>query len=276
MPDVVVLIGAGSIGQAIARRVSAGKHVLLADLRQDNVDAAAKVLSEAGFDVSTKIVDVSSRSSVHALVGMATSIGPVSGVIHAAGVSPSQASPATILKVDLYGTALVLEEFGNVIARGGSAVVIASQSGHRLGALTAEQNKALATTPTDDLLNLPMLQPDQITDPLHAYQVSKRGNSLRVMAEAVRWGKRGARVNTISPGIIITPLAKDELTGPRGEGYRRMLSLSPAGRAGTPDEVANVAALLMGTDGAFITGSDFLMDGGVTAAYWFGELAPKS
>ena len=274
MSDVIVLIGAGSIGQAIARRVSAGKHLLLADLRQDNADAAAKVLSEAGFDVSTAIVDVSSRPSVHALVETATAIGAVTGVIHAAGVSPSQAAPATILKVDLYGTAVILEEFGNVIARGGSAVVISSQSGHRLGALTAEQNKALATTPADELLSLPMLQPDQITDPLHAYQVSKRGNSLRVMAEAVRWGKRGARVNTISPGIIITPLAKDELIGPRGEGYRRMIGLSAAGRAGTPDEVGNVAALLMGTDGAFITGSDFLMDGGVTAAYWYGELAP--
>lgn len=275
MPEVIVLIGAGSIGQAVARRVSAGKHVLLADLRQENVDAAAKVLSEAGFDVSTAIVDVSSRPSVHALVETATAIGPVTGVIHAAGVSPSQATPATILKVDLYGTAVVLEEFGAVIARGGSAVVIASQSGHRLGALSAEQNKGLATTPADELLSLPFLLPDQITDPLHAYQVSKRGNSLRVMAEAVRWGKRGARVNTISPGIIITPLAKDELSGPRGEGYRRMIGLSAAGRAGTPDEVGNVAALLMGTDGGFITGSDFLMDGGVTAAYWYGEFAPK-
>jgi NAD(P)-dependent dehydrogenase (short-subunit alcohol dehydrogenase family) len=275
MPDVIVLIGAGSIGQAIARRVSAGKHLVVADLRQDNVDAAAKVLGEAGFDVSTAIVDVSSRPSVHALVETAAAIGAITGVIHAAGVSPSQAAPASILKVDLYGTAMVLEEFGNVIAPGGSAVVIASQSGHRLGALTAEQNKALATTPADELLSLPMLQPDQITDPLHAYQVSKRANSLRVMAEAVRWGTRGARVNTISPGIIITPLAKDELNGPRGEGYRRMIGLSAAGRAGTPDEVGSVAALLMGPDGAFITGSDFLMDGGVTAAYWLGELAPK-
>jgi NAD(P)-dependent dehydrogenase (short-subunit alcohol dehydrogenase family) len=275
MPNVIVLIGAGSIGQAIARRVSAGKHVLLADLRQDNVDAAEKVLSDAGFDVSTAIVDVSSRTSVHALVETATAIGAITGVIHAAGVSPSQASPAAILKVDLYGTALVLEEFGNVIAQGGAGVVIASQSGHRLPALTPEQNKALATTPADELLGLPMLQPDQITDPLHAYQVSKRGNSLRVMAEAVRWGKRGARVNTISPGIIVTPLARDELTGPRGEGYRRMIGISAAGRAGTPDEVGVVGALLMGQDGAFITGSDFLMDGGVTAAYWYGELAPK-
>jgi NAD(P)-dependent dehydrogenase (short-subunit alcohol dehydrogenase family) len=273
--NVNVVIGAGSIGQAIARRVSAGKYILLADLRQGNADAAAKTLSDAGFNVTTATVDVSSRASVHALVEAATALGEVSGVIHAAGVSPSQASPETILKVDLYGTALVLEEFGNVIARGGAGVVIASQSGHRLPPLSIEQNKALATTPTEDLLKLPMLQPDQVTDPLQAYQISKRGNSLRVMAEAVRWGKRGARVNTISPGIIITPLANDELKGPRGAGYRRMVEVSAAGRAGTPDEVGIVGALLMGPDGAFITGSDFLMDGGVTAAYWFGELAPK-
>jgi len=275
MNNVIVVIGAGSIGQAIARRVSAGKHVLLADLRPESADAAAKVLGDAGFEVSTATVDVSSRKSVHALVETATAIGAVTGVIHAAGVSPTQASPGTILKVDLYGTALVLEEFGNVIASGGAGVVIASQSGHRLPALTPEQDKALATTPADELLALPMLQPDQVTDPLHAYQIAKRGNSLRVMAEAVRWGKRGARVNTISPGIIVTPLAKDELNGPRGAGYRRMIELCPAGRAGTPDEVGSVGALLMGPDGAFITGSDFLMDGGVTASYWYGELAPK-
>lgn len=275
MKNVIVVIGAGSIGQAIARRVSSGKHVFLADLIEENVDAAAKILHNAGFEVSTAIVDVSSRESVHALVEAATAIGNITGVIHAAGVSPSQASPETILKVDLYGTALVLEKFGNVIAEGGSAVVIASQSGHRLPALTPEQDKALATTPTEELLALDMLQPDKITDPLNAYQVSKRGNSLRVRAEAVRWGKRGARVNTISPGIIITPLARDELTGPRGEGYRRMIDLCPVGRAGTPDEVGNVGALLMGPDGAFITGSDFLMDGGVTASYFYGELASK-
>ena len=273
--NVIIVIGAGSIGQAIARRVSAGKHVLIADLRQENAAAAAEVLGNAGFEVSTATSDVSSRESVHKLAQAATALGNVTGVIHAAGVSPSQASPATILAVDLYGTALVLEEFGSVIARGGAGVVIGSQSGHRLGALTAEQDAALAMTPADRLLSLPMLQPDRVKDSLHAYQLAKRGNSLRVMAEAVRWGKRGARVNTISPGIIITPLAKDELTGPRGEGYRRMIERCPAGRAGTPDEVGTIGALLMGPDGAFITGSDFLMDGGVTASYWFGELAPR-
>lgn len=275
MKNVIVVIGAGSIGQAIARRVGAGKHILLADVRMETAEAAARTLVDAGFESSTALVDVSSRPSVQALVEKATGIGEIVGVIHAAGVSPSQASPATILKVDLYGTALVLEAFGNVIARGGSGVVIASQSGHRLPPLSVDENLALATTPVEQLLQLPMLQPDQITDPLKAYQVSKRANSLRVMAEAVRWGKRGARVNTISPGIIITPLANDELRGPRGAGYRRMIEVSAAGRAGTPDEVGSVGALLMGPDGAFITGSDFLMDGGVTAAYWFGELASK-
>ena len=275
MKNVNVVIGAGSIGLAIARRVSAGKHVLLADLREENASAAARVLIDAGFEVSTARVDVSSRDSVRALVTGATAIGEVAGLIHAAGVSPSQASPEVILKVDLYGTALVLELFGDVIARGGSGVVIASQSGHRLPPLSVELNQALATTPVEDLLRLPFLQLHQVKDSLHAYQLSKRGNSLRVMAEAVRWGKRGARVNTISPGIIITPLANDELRGPRGDGYRRMIAVSAVGRAGTPDEVGNVAALLMGPEGAFMTGSDFLMDGGVTAAYWFGELAVK-
>ena len=274
MTEVIVVMGSGSIGQAIARRVGVGKHIILADQREENARAAAKTLRDAGFNVSTAVVDIASRTSIHALLERATAIGIITGIVQAAGVSPSQATPETILRVDLYGTAVILEEFGDVIAKGGSAIVIASQSGHRLPALTPEQNTALATTPADELLALPMLQPDQIKDSLHAYQVSKRGNSLRVMAEAVRWGKRGARVNTISPGIVMTPLANDELTGPRGEGYRRMIDLSPIGRAGTPDEVGTVAALLMGGDGTFITGSDVLMDGGVTASYWFGELAP--
>jgi NAD(P)-dependent dehydrogenase (short-subunit alcohol dehydrogenase family) len=274
MSEVVVVIGAGSIGQAIARRVSTGKRVLLADLQPENADAATEVMRDAGFDVTTTVTDVSSRESVRALVETATGLGDITGLIHAAGVSPSQASPATILAVDLYGTAVVLDELGSVIAPGGAGVVIASQSGHRLGALTTTENTALATTPVDELLQLPMLQPDRVTDPLHAYQLAKRGNSLRVMAEAVRWGKRGARINTISPGIVFTPLARDELRGPRGEGYRRMIELCPAGRGGTPDEIGTVGALLMGRDGAFITGSDFLVDGGVTASYFYGELGP--
>ena len=275
MNDVIVVIGAGSIGQAIARRVSAGRHVVLADVRIANAEAAAEIFRDAGFEASTATVDISSRASVEALVATATAIGEVTGLIHAAGVSPSQASPATILRVDLYGTAVVLEEFGNVIAAGGSGIVIASQSGHRLGALTAEEDTALATTPAEELLTLPMLQPDQVTDSLHAYQLAKRGNTLRVKSEAVRWGRRSARVNTISPGIVMTPLARDELTGPRAEGYLRMIERCPAGRAGTPDEIGALGAYLMSRDGAFITGSDFLIDGGVTASYFYGDLAPN-
>ncbi len=273
MKDVLVVVGAGQIGQAIARRVGAGRHVLLASLTEAEAVAASQVFHNAGFQVSTAAVDVASRASVQALVAQAMRLGPVTGLIHAAGVSPSQAPVEAILRVDLYGTALVLELFGDVMAAGGAGVVIASQSGHRLPALAPEQDLALATTPTEELLAIDFLQPGQVRDTLHAYQLSKRGNSLRVMAEAVRWGRRGARVNTISPGIVITPLANDELAGPRGAGYRRMIEGCPVGRAGTPDEVGQVAALLMGPDGGFITGSDFLMDGGVTAAYRFGDLA---
>lgn len=275
MKEVVVVLGPGAIGQAIARRVGIGKHVLLADLRQENAEAARLTLHNAGYEASAASVDVASRASVQALAEHAAGLGTVTAVVHAAGVSPSQAPAPVILAVDLYGTALVLEVFGGLIAPGGSAVVIASQSGHRLPALPAAHNQALALTPADELLGLDFLQPGQVSDPLHAYQLAKRGNALRVAAEALRWGERGARVNAISPGIIITPLANDELSGPRGEGYRRMIDLCPARRAGTADEVAAVAALLMGPEGTFITGSDILMDGGVTAAYHYGALAPR-
>jgi NAD(P)-dependent dehydrogenase (short-subunit alcohol dehydrogenase family) len=262
MTEVVVVTGAGSIGQAIARRVGAGRHVLLATRREESAGAAGQAFRDAGFETSTAAVDVSNRESVVSLVRKAISLGPVTRLIHAAGVSPSQASPETILRVDLCGTALVLEEFGGVIAAGGSGVVIASQSGHQLAALTAEQERQLATTPARDLLALPMLQPGLLSDSLHAYQLAKRGNSLRVRAEAVRWAERDARINAISPGIIITAMARDEMKGPGGQEYRALI-------------VATVGALLLGTDGAFITGSDVLMDGGLTAAYFFGAAAPS-
>ena len=270
MDDVIVVIGARAIGVAIARRVGYGKHILLADVREANANRAAAALLDAGFRVSVTSVDVASRDSVVALAAHAQALGRITQLIHSAGVSPSQASPEIILQVDLYGTALVLDVFGEMIVPGGAGVVISSQSGHRLPTLSEEQNRALALTPTEELLALPMLQPGQIWDSLHAYQLSKRGNGLRVMAEAVRWGKRRVRINAISPGIIMTPLARDELSGPRGAGYQRMIDCSVARRAGTPDEVAHVAALLLGPEGSFITGSDILMDGGTTAAYWFG------
>ena len=268
--DVVVLIGSGQIGQAIARRVGSGRHIVLADLKQEHADQAARVLENTGFTTSTLAVDISSRSSILGLIDHAQQFGAIKYLINAAGVSPSQASVETILNVDLYGTAVLLEEFGKVIEADGSGIIISSQSGHRLGALPQEETDQLAMTPTEELLDLPFLK--AINDTLKAYQYSKRCNVLRVMAEANNWGKRGATVNSISPGIVITPLANDALNGPRKEGYRKMLSLCPAGRAGTPDEIGDLAEFLMSHKGRFISGSDILIDGGTTASYWFGDL----
>lgn len=272
MNDVLIIIGPGAMGAAIARRVGAGKHVLVADLREENAHTAEQALLDAGFRVSTATVDITEPQSVRALAERAATLGPVTGLVHAAGASPSMSRPELIVRVDLYGTAVVLEEFGEVIAPGGAAVVIASQAGHRLPALTPAEDKALALTPASDLLALPLLQPARLGDTLHAYELANRGKSLRVQAEAVRWGRRGARVNAISPGIVMTPLSRAELSGPHGDGYRRMIEACPARRAGTADEVATVAALLMGPDGGFLSGSDILMDGGSTAAFLFGDL----
>ncbi|MBQ6037987.1 MAG: SDR family oxidoreductase [Bacteroidaceae bacterium] len=267
---VAVLVGAGSIGQAIIRRVAMGMHVVLADYSLANAEQAAKTLENAGYQCSTIKCDLGSKEDILNLVQFATSKGDVMYLVNAAGVSPSQAPVHHILQVDLYGTSVLLEEFGKVIAEGGSGVIISSQSGHRLPALPQEQNDALAMSPCDELLELPFLK--QITDTLKAYQYSKRCNVLRVMYEATRWGRRGATINSISPGIIITPLANDELHGPRKDGYLRMIEASPAGRAGTPDEVGELAEFLMSKRGRFISGTDILIDGGTTASYWYGDL----
>lgn len=268
MTGVTVVIGAGGIGQAIARRISNERHILVANHNQDSADAAAKTLLAAGFDVTAMVVDVSQREMVQAVVRKAQTLGPIMALVQAAGVSPSQAPIDAILKVDLYGTAILLEEFGKVMAEGGSGIVISSQSGYRMPALTAEQDALLATTPAEDLLALDFVR--GVKDTLHAYQMSKRCNSLRVRGEAVNWAKRRARINSISPGIIVTPLAYDELHGERAGFYQAMLSKMPAGRAGTPDEVAALAAHIMGPEGGFITGSDFLIDGGATANFFYG------
>ena len=273
--EVMLLIGAGQIGMAIARRMGYGKKIVVGDRTQKNAESVSRILNEAGFDTSPVEMDLSSRESILNMIAEAQKFGEISMLVNAAGVSPSQAPIETILRVDLYGTALLLEEVGKVIGCGGVGVTISSQSGHRMPALTPEEDELLATTPTDALLALDMFQPDRIRDTLHAYQMAKRCNVKRVMAEAVKWGERGARVNSISPGIIVTPLAIDEFNGPRGEFYKNMFAKCPAGRPGTADEVANVAELLMSGRGAFITGSDFLIDGGATAAYFYGELKPE-
>ncbi len=270
MKNVMILTGAGQIGMAIARRVGYGMKIIVADKSIDNSRSVCDIMNNAGFDTEPVIMDLSSRKSILSLIDEAKKYGEITALVNAAGVSPSQASIEDILKVDLYGTAVLLEEVGKVIAPEGVGITISSQSGHRMEQLGEEIDRQLASTPTEELLNLEILQPENIRDTLHAYQLAKRCNEKRVMYESVRWGKKRARINSISPGIIVTPLAMDEFNGPRGDFYKNMFKNSPAGRPGTADEVANVSELLMGPKGAFITGADFLIDGGATANYFYG------
>ena len=272
--EVMLLTGAGQIGVAIARRMGYGKKIIIGDKSLENALAAAKTMTEAGFDALPAEMDLASRTSILSVIDEAQKHGEITMLVNAAGVSPSQAPVEAILKVDMYGTAVLLEEAGKVIAPGGVGVTISSQSGHRMKQLTLEEDELLACTPAEELLSLDILQPENIRDTLHAYQLAKRCNEKRVMAESVKWGERGARLNSISPGIIVTPLALDELNGPRGDFYKNMFLKCPVGRPGTAGEVANVAELLMSDRGAFITGADFLIDGGATASYFYGALRP--
>ncbi len=274
--DVILWTGAGQIGMAIARRVGYGKKIVVGDKNIGNANAIAKIMNDAGFDVEAFECDISSRESILNLIKKGKEYGEIAMLINSAGVSPSQAPIERILHVDLYGTAVLLEEVGKVIKEGGTGVTISSQSGHRMEQLGAKIDEELATTPTEELLKLDVLQPENIKDTLHAYQLAKRCNEKRVMAESVKWGKKGARINSISPGIIVTPLAIDEFNGIRGDFYKNMFAKCPAGRPGTADEVANVAELLMTDKGAFITGADFLIDGGATASYFYGPLKPEN
>lgn len=275
MKNVMILTGAGQIGMAIARRMGSGMKIVIGDKKPENAQTIAKIMNDAGFDAEALEMDLSSRASILNLIAKAQEYGDITMLVNAAGVSPSQAPIEAILKVDLYGTAVILEEVGKVIKKGGVGVTISSQSGHRMPALTPQQDEQLACTPTEELLKLPMLQSENISDTLHAYQIAKRCNEKRVMAESVKWGERGARLNSISPGIVVTPLAIDEFNGPRGDFYKNMFAKCPAGRPATADEIANVAELLMSDKGAFITGADFLIDGGATASYFYGPLRPE-
>ena len=275
MKNVMLLTGAGQIGMAIARRVGYGMKIVIGDKRRENAEAIADTMNKAGFTTVPVEMDLSSRASILALIDTAQQYGEISMLVNAAGVSPSQASIETILKVDLYGTAVLLEEVGKVISKGGVGVTVSSQSGHRMPALGIELDEQLATAPTEELLTLEALQPQNIRDTLHAYQLAKRCNEKRVMAEAVKWGERSARINSISPGIIVTPLAIDEFNGSRGDFYKNMFAKCPAGRPGTADEVGALAEFIMSPQGAFITGSDFLIDGGATASYYYGSLQPE-
>lgn len=270
--NVMLWVGAGQIGMAIARRMGYGMKIIVGDKKLENAVKTAEIMNQAGFDVVPLEMDLSSKESICSMLAEGQKYGPIKMLVNAAGVSPSQASIKTILQVDLYGTAVLLEEVGKVICEGGVGVTISSQSGFRMPALTTEEDELLACTPVDELLELDILQEEHIKDTLHTYQIAKRCNEKRVMAQAVEWGKRGARLNAIAPGIIVTPLALDEFKGVRGDFYKNMFKNCPAGRPGTADEIANIAELLMSDRGSFITGSTFLADGGATAAYYYGDL----
>lgn len=272
MKKVIVVIGVGGIGQAIARRQGAGKSVLLADFDEGALAAAAKVFEGTGYAVTTQRVDVSVRASVRELATVASSLGDVSEVVHTAGLSPNMAPPDRILAVDLLGTALVLDVFGGVVAEGGAGLVISSMAGHMIPPLPTEIDQALAQTPADELLKLPALQPSAVSTSGAAYAISKRANHLRVQAESLRWAERGARVNAISPGVIMTPMAQKEMSSAIGEGYRAMIAASAAKRVGTADEIASAAVYLLGPEATFVTGTDLLIDGGVIAALRAGRI----
>ncbi|GBR20607.1 SDR family oxidoreductase [Asaia spathodeae] len=270
--EVIVVIGAGGIGQAIARRQGIGKTILLADYNDKTMNEAAETLRAASYTVETRHVDVASRASVQALAEAALALGPVMQLANTAGVSPNMAPVEKILEIDLYGSAVVFEVFRHVMARGGSGLLVSSMAGHMMRPLPEEDERQLALMPADALLALPCLQKEAVGDPMVAYMVSKRANILRVQTEAVHWGARGARVNAISPGIIVTPLAAHELASPTGDIYRAMVAASPSGRMAPPDEIAIAASFLLGYDAGFITGSDLLIDGGVIAAMRAGKL----
>ena len=271
--EVAVVIGIGGMGEAIARRVGMGRELLLADFNEKLLDRVTTALRADGYAVTPQVVDVSSRESVASLARAAEALGPVRQVVHTAGLSPVQSTTEAILSVDLVGVAYSLEEFGKVVAPGGAGVVIASMAGTMTaGQLPAEMEAALAMTPADALLSLPFLAPQAIPNPGAAYGIAKRANQVRVQSASLAWAERGARVNSISPGVIATPMGRQELAGPSGDYMRMMVTGSGTKRLGTPADIANAVAFLLSPDSSFITGTDLLVDGGVVAAIRSGAI----
>ncbi len=269
--EVVALLGAGSMGMAIAERVAQNRTVLLGDISEKALEAAREKLEYSGYSVETMRVDASDKESIYAFAARAKELGPVKYYIHTAGASPNQTNPQHMIKLDLIGSAYALDAFGEVMAKDGAGVLISSQTGYMLPQpLTNEEEYALTMTPADELAQLPMLQPDVIVNSGIAYIISKHANQLRVRKAAIDWGKRGARINTISPGVVVTPLAYDEFRA-AGEGYQKMIEASAMHRVGNPAEIANAAQFLLSDQASFITGTDLLVDGGTIAAIKTGE-----
>lgn len=269
--EVVALLGAGSMGMTIAERVAQNRIVLLGDISEKALETSRQKLEYSGYHVETMRVDASDKDSIYAFAKKAKELGNVKYYIHTAGASPNQTNPQHMIKLDLIGSAYALDAFGEVMAKDGAGILISSQTGYMLPQpLTNEEEYALTMTPADELSQLPMLQPNVIVNSGIAYIMSKRANQLRVRKAAIDWGKRGARINTISPGVVVTPLAYDEFRA-AGEGYQKMIEASAMHRVGNPAEIANAAQFLLSDQASFITGTDLLVDGGTIAAIKTGE-----
>ncbi|WP_045877775.1 SDR family oxidoreductase [Pseudofrankia sp. DC12] len=260
---VVVITGLGGMGTAVARRLGCGSVVVLADVSSTVVGTVGRELRAEGYEIVEQPTDVSDAEAVAALADTASRLGRVGVVVHTAGLSPAQAPVNAILRVDLLGTALMLDAFAPVIAPGGAGVFIASMAG-ALAAQDPDFERRLATTPTESLLDLPELT--AIVNQGHAYGIAKRANQVRVRAASLVWGRRRARVNTISPGIISTPMGAAELESASGDMMRGMIAASPMGRVGTPHDIAAAVEFLAGPHSTFVTGTDLLVDGGAVAA----------
>ena len=264
--EVVALLGAGSMGMSIVERVAQNRIVLLGDISEKALEVAREKLEYSGYGVETMKVDASDKESIYAFAKKAAELGPVKYYIHTAGASPNQTNPQHMLKLDLIGSAYALDAFGEVMCKDGAGILISSQTGYMLSEpLSNEVELALTNTPADELSNLPCLSPEVVTNSGIAYILSKRANQLRVRKAAMDWGKRGARINTISPGVVVTPLAYDEFRA-AGEGYQKMIEASAMHRVGNPAEIANAAQFLLSDQASFITGTDLLVDGGTIAA----------
>lgn len=263
--EVVVLLGAGSMGTAIIKRISTNKIIFLGDINEDNLKARDKELKYNGYEVETQVVDAMDGESVEAFAKKASELGDVKYFIDTAGASPNQASPEHIINLDLVATSLAIDIFGKYIARGGAGLIISSQTGYMMN-LPPEVEQEIALAPTEELKDLDFIKNDAMVNSGVAYVVAKRANHLKVRtAAATSWADRGARINSISPGIIVTPLAYDEFES-AGDAYQEMINSSPAKRVGTSEEIARAAEFLLSDDSSFITGIDLLVDGGVIAS----------
>ena len=262
-PDVVVVTGAGGMGLAVARRLGSGRTVILADARPEALDRALGALRDEGYAAQGVVTDVADARAVTELAGVAAAEGALAAVVHTAGVSAATSTVERILAVDLAGTAHVIEAFTAVATRGTSMVCVASMAGH-YATLRPEDEQALATIPAAELLSLEVLA-SVADDPIAAYILAKRGNQVRVQAAALAWNRLGARINTVSPGVVATAMARSEAESASGDHMMAMLDACGAGRTGTPAEIAEVVAFLTGPSALYITGTDILIDGGQAA-----------